>query len=175
MDLDLRREEDDSLRGQSVQDSMFIRALIVQNSMPFVSRAGLFGWGNTIRHSDLALESVDNSYMLSTMRRGFVYLFLFLMIPVVLAIRSIKAFRRARFRAQVLPLAAGLSIVIGIMAAMYTVWFGFAYSILWIMMVGLTASMMDVLIDGPPAAATAAVAGRRPTYAPSAFAMAQGA
>jgi hypothetical protein len=55
-------------------DSMWVRAKIVQNSMPFASTAGLFGYGNTIRHSQLALESVDNSYMLFTMRRGFVYL-----------------------------------------------------------------------------------------------------
>jgi len=35
--------------------------------------------------------------------------------------------------------------VLGIMTAMYTVWFGFAYSVLWTIMIGVASSMMDVL------------------------------
>ena len=144
-DVEARQEEEDAEKGQTVQDSMLVCAKIVQNSWPFASTAGLFGWGNTIRHSQLALESVDNSYILFTMRRGFVFLILFLMLPVSLAIRSVKAFRNATFKQQALPLAVALASVLGIMTAMYTVWFGFAYSVLWTIMVALAASMMDVL------------------------------
>jgi hypothetical protein len=174
VDVDARREQAQEDVGQTAQDSMFVRAMIVQKSMPFASTAGLFGWGNTIRHSQLALESVDNSYMLFTMRRGFVFLILFLSIPVVVAIRSMRAFWRARLTTQWIPLAVGVSAILGIMGAMYTVWFGFAYSVLWMVMIGVTMSMCDVLIYGPPASRTAPASRQ---YAPPrrGFAVATGA
>jgi hypothetical protein len=176
VDVDARRDQDEQEIGQTAQDSMFVRAMIIQNCWPFAQTTGLFGWGNTIRHSQLALESVDNSYMLFTMRRGFVFLSMFLMIPVIMALRAMRAFRRARFQAQWMPLAIGVSAVLGIMAAMYTVWFGFAYSVLWEMMVGMTMSMCDVLLIGPPAAAQrgAQPAMREPSYGRP-LAMARGA
>ena len=80
------------------------------------------------------------------MRRGFMYLGLFLMIPVTLALRAMKAFRRAGARQQWMPLAAGFAAVLGIMSAMFTVWFGFAYSVLWTIMLGMVTTMTDVLI-----------------------------
>jgi hypothetical protein len=154
VDIDAGRDADQV--GQSVTDSMFIRAKIVQHSWPFASTAGLFGYGNTIRHSQLALESVDNSYMLFTMRRGWVFIALFLMVPVVLALRAMRAFGRAKLKEQWMPLAVGVSVILGIMTAMYTVWFGFAYSVMWTMMIGLVTSMCDVLVHGAPPTARAA-------------------
>ena len=175
VDLDARREQLQEDIGQTAQDSMFVRAMIIQKSMPFAENTGLFGWGTTIRHSQLALESVDNSYMLFTMRRGFLFLALFLSIPVVMALRATKAFRRAPSRAQWIPLAVGVSAVLGIMAAMYTVWFGFAYSVLWTIMVGIVTSMCDVLIGAtPPARRGFEPVMRQPPYARPA-AMMQGA
>ena len=93
VDVDARRDQDEQEIGQTAQDSMFVRAMIIQNCWPFAQTTGLFGWGNTIRHSQLALESVDNSYMLFTMRRGFVFLSMFLMIPVIMALRAMRAFQ----------------------------------------------------------------------------------
>jgi hypothetical protein len=141
--------------------------------MPFVSTAGFFGWGNTIRHSQLALESVDNSYVLFTMRRGFVFLMLFLAVPVALGWRSRKAFANARHKMQYLPLAAALASILGIMTAMFTVWFGFAYSVLFMIMIGVANSMMDALIIGPPKGRIAP-ARRTVAHAPRAMAMAGG-
>jgi len=172
VDVDKRREQAEEV-GQTVQDSMFVRAMIVQHSMPFASTAGFFGWGDTIRHSQLALESVDNSYMLFTMRRGFVFMTLFLMLPVAIAVRATRAFRRAHHPALWMPLAAGVSVICGIMAAMYTVWFGFAYSVLWTMMFGLVTSMCDVLQYGPPARQAIPTMGQ-PVQVPRGFAMARG-
>jgi hypothetical protein len=150
VDLDARREQQQEDIGQTAQDSMFVRAMIIQKCMPFAEQTGLFGWGNTIRHSQLALESVDNSYMLFTMRRGFAFVTLFFMIPVVMALRAMKAFRRAAIPTHWIPLAAGVATVLGVMAAMYTVWFGFAYSVLWMILIGLVMSMCDVLIGVAP-------------------------
>jgi hypothetical protein len=99
---------------------------------------------------------------------------LFLSIPVVVAIRSMRAFWRARLTTQWIPLAVGVSAILGIMGAMYTVWFGFAYSVLWMVMIGVTMSMCDVLIYGPPASRTAPASRQ---YAPPrrGFAVATGA
>ena len=112
--------------------------------------------------------------MLFTMRRGFAFLALFLSIPVVTALRAMKAFARAPAQTQWLPLGVGVAAVLGIMAAMYTVWFGFAYSVMWVVMIGVTMSMCDVLIFGAPANRTAAAARQ---FAPQqrGFAMATGA
>ncbi len=154
LDVDTRRDQAEQI-GQSVQDSMLVRAMIIQNSMPFVQSAGPFGYGDKIRKSQLNLDSVDNTYILFTMRRGWVFIALFLLIPVTLAVRASKAFRNARLDAQWMPLAAVVSVVCGIMAAMYTVWFGFAYSVLWMLMIGLVTSMCDIMIYGPPPALVA--------------------
>ena len=147
-DVAARQDEEDSEKGQSVQDSMLVRAKIVQNCMPFAAKAGMFGWGNTIRHSQLALESVDNSYMLFTMRRGFVFISMFLIVGHHSSLRD--KLKRCRTDIQAVPLAIAVSVILGIMAAMFTVWFGFAYSVMWVMMIGICHSMCDALIFGAP-------------------------
>jgi len=136
--------------GVTVEDSVMVRAMIVQNSWPFVTTSGYFGWGNTIRRSELNLDSVDNSYILFTMRRGFVYLSLFLSIPVILAWRARKAFKQIYLPQQYQPLALGLAGVLGIMVSMYTVWFGFVYSVMWMVLLAFTNSMIDVILYGAP-------------------------
>src|SRR5204863_7053065 len=126
---------------EAMENSMYIRAKIVQNSWPFAQTAGALGYGNKIRKSQLDLDSVDNPYMLFIMRRGWVFLCLFLVIPVVVAIRSSIAFARAHLFAQRFPLIVAVAAVFGTMIAMYTVWFGFVYAILWMMMLAISQSM----------------------------------
>jgi hypothetical protein len=55
---------------------------------------------------------------------------------------------------------------------MYTVWFGFAYSVLWTMMFGLVTSMCDVLQYGPPPRQATAPVGA-PMQMPRGFARAR--
>jgi hypothetical protein len=136
-----------------VQNSMYIRAKIVQNSWPFASTAGWFGYGNKIRKSDLDLDSVDNTYMLLIMRRGWVYLCLFLLIPFQVTLRAARALGRVHGWPQRLPVTIAMAGVLGTMVAMYTVWFGFIYSALWVLMVATFESMTDVILYGPPAQA----------------------
>jgi hypothetical protein len=144
--------------GQSLADSTWIRAQIIQNCWPFASDAGYFGYGQTLEKSELNLESVDNSYILFTMRRGFVGLLLLLSIPVVLTLRASNVFRRYTDRAHRLPVAIAISALLGIMVAMFTVWFGFVYATLWVILLGVTHSMLDVLLLGPAPVAMAKAA-----------------
>jgi hypothetical protein len=152
--LNTNVERESEQMGATVTDSVMVRAMIVQNSWPFVSDSGYFGWGNTIRRSVLNLDSVDNSYILFTMRRGMVFLGLFLLIPVLLAWRARKAFKLIYLPQQYQPLALGLAGVLGIMVSMYTVWFGFVYSVMWMMLLAFTNSMIDVILYGAPKTST---------------------
>src|SRR5437773_9686015 len=116
--------------GQSISDSTWMRAQIIQNCWPFAADAGYFGYGQTVKKGDLELDSVDNSYILFTLRRGFVGLVLLLSMPLVLTLRASKVFRKYPGGAQRLPVAIATSALLGIMVAMFTVWFGFAYATL---------------------------------------------
>lgn len=149
LNMDVERESEDV--GKTVQDSVAVRAMIVQNSWEFVTTSGWFGYGNTIRRSQLNLDSVDNSYILFTMRRGFAFLALFLSIPVILAWRARKAFKQIWLPQHYQPLALGIAGVLGIMVSMYTVWFGFVYSVMWMIVLAMTTSMLDVIQYGAPA------------------------
>lgn len=136
--------------GQTASDSLRIRTIIVQKCWPYVTSAGFFGYGDTISRKELDLDSVDNSYILFAMKYGYVYLVLFLLIPIVLSRRAAKALSRARVAGQWQPLALAVGASISVMIAMYTVWFGFIYAILWLMMLAMFQSMTDVLLVGPP-------------------------
>jgi hypothetical protein len=132
--------------GQTIQDSTYIRAKIMQNCWPFAASAGAFGYGQTLDKTEVGLESVDNSYVLYIMRRGFVGFGLLLSIPLVLTWRASGVYGRYNNDAQRLPVAVAVTVLLGIMVAMFTVWFGFVYASLWVILLGLTHSMLDVLL-----------------------------
>jgi hypothetical protein len=136
--------------GQTISDSLQVRALIMQNAWPFASTSGLFGWGKTIKHSELNLDSVDNGYLLFTMSKGWVYLGLFLMLPLTLAMRVSKVYGRTKLPQHRFPVAAASAAIIGVTVAVFTVWFGFVYSYMWLIMLAMTHSAIDTLLYGPP-------------------------
>ncbi len=123
--------------------SFRIRVLIIQNSWNFVTSAGLFGHGIWIDQSKLKLESVDNAYLLWAMREGWVYLALWLLIPITLAGRAARAFRMTRDPKQREPLVRGLACVFGVMVSMYTVWADWDYVTIWTVLLGFTVSLID--------------------------------
>ncbi|HTL30940.1 MAG TPA: O-antigen ligase family protein [Tepidisphaeraceae bacterium] len=130
----------------SLSSSLWMRATIVQQCWPFCTDAGWFGWGKKIKKDQLDLDSVDNTYLLFIMRRGWLFLVVFLLIPFFLTVRASKAYARTWLPSQRLPLIAGVTTVLAIMVAMFTVWFGFVYSVLWVVTVGLVASIVDKIL-----------------------------
>jgi hypothetical protein len=145
----------------SLSSSLWMRATIVQNCWPFCADAGALGWGKKIKKDQLDLESVDNSYLLFIMRRGWLFFAVFMCIPLALCYRGAKAYARTWSPHQRLPLIVGVTTVLAIMVAMFTVWFGFVYSILWVITMGLVGSIIDKIL----AVQTA------PAYPPQAMAM----
>lgn len=134
---------------EAMQNSLWVRGKIVQESWKVLRTAGAFGYG-TITTDMLNLASVDNAYMLSGMKQGWVYLILLLLVPLGVAYHAGHALRNANLPTQRVTLAAGVATVLGIMAAMYTVWFGFAYAILWFILLGATMTVIDVLLAADP-------------------------
>jgi hypothetical protein len=123
--------------------SFRIRVLIIRHSWDFVESAGLFGHGIWIDPTVLQLESVDNSYLLWAMREGWVYLALWLLIPIVLGARASRAFRRTQDPRQREPLVRGLACIFGVMVAMYTVWADWDYVTIWTVLLGFTVSLAE--------------------------------
>lgn len=134
-------------KPHTFESSLWTRTLIVQESWGLVSRAGPWGLGKTITTADITLESVDNAYLLHAMRNGWVYLTLWLLIPVGVGMRANRVFRRWNNWPQIFPLAVAVATILGIMVAMYTVWAGAVYATVWLIMIGFTMSMIDVLLQ----------------------------
>jgi hypothetical protein len=138
--------------GSSADGSYYTRHLIVHNTWlneagtMGASKAGLFGYGNAgegydTRH-DFGLESIDNSFLVFVLERGWLYLALFLGTGFAAAVLSTRALLRLPTGASRTPLAAAISGIVGTMLGMYTVFFGFIYAMLFWMLLGLLASML---------------------------------
>ena len=89
------------------------------------------------------------------MTRGWVALLLWLALPIYLAVLASRGVRRARSRWQAQLIPAGFSAVVGTMIAMYTVWFGFVYAQLFMIVLALTVNATQAALHpgrrGPPA------------------------
>lgn len=133
--------------GDSAVDGSYLtRVLIAQNAYNRVGvDAGYFGFGEqSLTKKDLALESVDNSYMLFLLKRGWVGLSLRLVLGLGIAVLGAQVLAGARGEAGRAPAAALVAVLIGTMASMFTVWFGFTYALEWTVTVAILASMRQV-------------------------------
>ena len=142
-------------QGNQLEDSMFVRRMIVIESWKKAVEAGPFGFGlrydfvhDTTGDDDghYNLASVDNSYMQFTMTRGWVYTALWLSIAVFFAGRMTIAFSRVSHRSQVVPLALCTATVLGLMVSMYTVWAGGLYTVVWLIVLGLSNTLIDLVL-----------------------------
>ncbi len=130
------------------EGSRAMRNEIIRQSWPVAASSGAFGRGLHPEFLDIDnfdLVSVDNTYMYFTMTRGWVYTALWLSIGVLFAGRASRAFRRVTDPSQVLPLAICTATVLSLMVSMYTVFAGAVYTILWIVMLGLSNTLIDAV------------------------------
>lgn len=129
--------------------SLMNRAMIMQHGLPVALDAGPFGFGNNVDMERLKIESIDNSYLLSLISYGWVYLLLMLAIPLAMCWGASRAFRSPQGRARPLPLVLLVTTTLAIMVAMYTVWFGFAYAIIFMLILGLTNGTIQLYCQAP--------------------------
>ncbi len=123
--------------AEDLVKSYWIRQLIVHRSIDAATTAGPFGWGYEL-WKVYKLDSADNAYLLIAMQRGWIGLGLWLALPVCVARQAARGLRRSRDPAHHRAILAGFSSVVGVMVAMYTVFFGFVYSNLLMVAMGLT-------------------------------------
>ncbi len=139
--------------GQTVNDSVHMRTRIVQEGWPVAMDAGWVGFGKEGVERELSsrspdknyVKSIDNAYLLMIMQKGWPYFLLFMTIPFIVAFRTSAAFARAPAEMQRLPVIFVVAVLFAIFIAMYTIFFGFVYARLLIVMLGLFASLTDVL------------------------------
>ena len=134
----------------ALEGSVRNRALIIQSSLEKVKSAGPFGFGSNLSQEELGIESVDNTYLLLIMRQGWVYMAMWLAIPLVLAWRGGRALKRCVNDNEMRPVVGALATIFAMMVAMYTVWFGFTYALLWMVALGLTVTLMDICLERTP-------------------------
>jgi hypothetical protein len=137
--------------GQEVafDGSYYVRVLIIQNSWnTYGQGAGLLGYGDSgLKKDVLGLDSVDNSYMLFLMRRGWLHLGLRIFIACAIAYIGWKMLRKARGQMQRAPAAALLAVLMGTMVSMYTVWFGFVYAVVWTCTLAMLVTMRQMMAE----------------------------
>ncbi len=129
-------------------DSVWIRALIVQRAWELAQVAGWFGFERTITKDQLLLDSVDNSYMLFILRHGWTYFFGWMALIFSITMLGHRLITRTADATPYLRIPAILipCCLIAILVGMYTVWFGFIYSLFWLILLGMgvtTSQMLD--------------------------------
>lgn len=134
----------------ALEGSVRNRALIIQSSLDKAKSAGPFGFGSNLSQEELGIESVDNTYLLLIMRQGWVYIAMWLAIPLVLAWRGGRALKRCMNGNEQRPVIGALATIFAMMVAMYTVWFGFTYALLWMVALGLAVTLVDVCLERSP-------------------------
>jgi hypothetical protein len=131
-----------------LEGSYWTRKLIITQSWKIAEKSGPFGFGLEAKFDDedFDLSSVDNSYMLFAMTRGWVFVLLWCLIAPVFALRMGMAFRHITHPSQVFPLAVATATILGLMVSMYTVWAGGLYTVIWLIMLGLTNTLIDQVV-----------------------------
>lgn len=145
---------DTSYRSPNLSElgnSLFTRTQIVQEAMKYAYGAGLFGYGKDNAERMISVYSVDNAYMLFILNYGWLWLAGFIGLAVSLAFKLQLAAKAAVTDTERMPIYAMCAGVLGMLVAMYTVWFGFTYSIFWTVGVGFTATMCSMLTEHRPA------------------------
>jgi O-Antigen ligase len=129
--------------------SLWTRKMIINESWKKAATAPLFGYGRILDFSndaDFDLDSVDNSYLQFAMTRGLIYTALWVSIGIFFSIRMTKAFNLATHPSQIFPLSVATAVVLGVMVSMYTVWAGAQYTVIWMVLLGLSNTLIDLVL-----------------------------
>jgi len=150
------------------EKSLWTRHLVFRETWQLAATAGPLGRGSTDVGAMTALKrSVDSAYLLIAIERGWVVLGLWLSLPVCLAAMVSRVLRRPLAPRLVRSMLAGFSACIGTMLAMVTVWFGFVYSSLLMVMIALTVNAAQAARTSHRSNRNSRSSGRVPRHRPS--------
>lgn len=136
-----RPETEEEVYGSSY----YMRHVIIQQSWPEAESAGWFGHGTTWDVEVTGLRSLDNAYLLFIIRHGWLYFGVFLVLLTAVNIYAGIAVSQVRDGRARTPVAAAAGGLIGTMLGMYTVFFGFVYARLFIILLGLAVTMFQMV------------------------------
>jgi hypothetical protein len=144
LELDLAKLKPEG--GAEIEGSFYTRVEIIQKSYnTYGESAGLLGYGDSVSGKAMSLKSVDNSYLLFLIKRGWLTIITWMLLAVSIGAIGMRMLLGQRGVVGRLPPAALVAALIGTMISMYTVWFGFNYAVLWICIVGMAVSMRQIL------------------------------
>jgi len=128
------------------EDSLRVRAAIVQDKWPMITTAGFFGYGEFAspeQYEQLGVErgSTDNSYLVFIIFYGWSFLGLWMLMLLIWARRMSVAMELCRTKRVRTALTIGTAVVLGMLVSMYTVWASPAYTTLWFVLMGCTVSV----------------------------------
>ncbi|MDB5326648.1 MAG: hypothetical protein JWM57_2217 [Phycisphaerales bacterium] len=129
----------------ALASSRWIRVKIMQDAWPQASTAGWFGWGAALDTTAIGIGSVDNSYLLFVLQTGWFSLTVWVLMLLIMAIKGSVALARAGPISERAPVAAALSGLLAIVFAMYTVFFGFTYAVMFHIILGMLSTMTQML------------------------------
>lgn len=123
--------------GSSLELSTWSRNFVIHQVWEAATSSGPFGWGERLAEN-YEFESVDNAYLVFALLHGSVGLGLWLALPFCVMRVGLRALRGARTRRRHHVTLLGMATVLGTMVAMFTVWAGFVYATLFMIVIALT-------------------------------------
>ena len=142
----LSRPPPEDFGDMTVEASWTMRVIIVQNTYGPMFERGLFGTATLDTIKALSENSVDNAYILMVLLRGWIYMGLFLLLPAFFA-ESARRAAAVLSPAERLPIYACFAVLIGVMVGMFTVWFGFTFAKLWLIVLGSGVSLCQLALQ----------------------------
>lgn len=143
--LEYPASKDNPPRDNKLQESIWIRALIAQDSERKVEAAGLFGEGQYVDVTGIGTESIDNAYILFVLQHGYFHLAGWAILAIGIGMKGKRALSLCRTPSERYPVAAVLALLVATLIAMFTVYYGFLYSLIFLVLLGMFSSMTQML------------------------------
>ncbi|HEY0008695.1 MAG TPA: hypothetical protein VGB55_08230, partial [Tepidisphaeraceae bacterium] len=84
------------------------------------------------------------AYILFILQNGWIHLAMWIILALVVGYKGIQLLGKANTPSERIPVAAALAGTIAIFFAMYTVFYGFVYAVLFCVMIGMLGTMTQL-------------------------------
>jgi O-antigen ligase len=129
------------------QQNAIYRRMLITNYMPLVMERKAFGWGTTTFPAVMGQRSIDNEYLFLAITQGFAGLGLYLMIMAGNAGRLFGMLARPLRQEDKLLVFAHLSVLIGLMVTITTVYMGQQVMMMFFLLTGWVQSIKPAAVQ----------------------------
>lgn len=160
------RVETDSVIGGSIEN----RKLIIRRAWGLAVDSPLLGYGPKFEwpDPDSSLESVDNTYLVFAIVNGQLYMWTWVSMAFIISFRVVPLLGMLKTKEGQFTTQVAITTILALMMAMFTVWAGAYYTVVWLLLLGFTNTMVDMVTEPSPGLVQArrlpAVAGGRLGY-----------